>query len=72
MYTYAFTDHSTGPKGFSIRSIASQLLWVDSCEVSVGCGSITERTERTEFEDERSRTTGLSRKAIAFSCFQGL
>eukprot|EP00913_Durusdinium_trenchii_P017136 g16116.t1 len=41
--------------GFSIRSIASQLLWVDSCEVTIGCGSIT---ERTEYDDERSRTTG--------------
>eukprot|EP00435_Cladocopium_sp_Y103_P014033 s1198_g3.t1 len=37
--------------GFSLRSIASQMLWVDSCEVTIGCGSITERTEY----DERSR-----------------
>ena len=26
--------------------------------VALRCGSITERTERTDFEDERSRTTG--------------
>lgn len=38
--------------GFSLRSIASQMLWVDSCEVTIGCnGNITERTEY----DERSR-----------------
>lgn len=45
--------------GFSLRSIASQMLWVDSCEVTIGCGGITERTERTEYDEGNSPGTQM-------------